>query len=353
MTSKKTADTGRAPEAIDVHSHFVPKGWPDLADATQCAGPWPSLRVDSQRQAMIMLGEREYRPISDSAWNADRRLEHMDADGIDRQVVSPTPLFFAYGQDAQASTAVARIFNDLALEVVQEAEGRLLPFCQVPLQDTASAIDELDRCIDNGHLGVEIGNHVGDRDLDDHGIEEFLAHCASRDVPVFVHPWDMPSSPRLDRWISRWLVGMPAETQLSITSLILGGSFDRLPESLKICFAHSGGSFCYWLGRFENAWHRRSDLIATSEHPPSHYVNRFSVDSVVFQEPSLRLLVEIMGSERVMLGSDYPYPLGESPAGSVIHNAEFLSDDQRRALLGGNARQFLGLASSGASPNRR
>lgn len=327
---------------IDVHTHYVPKGWPDLARATGTPGPWPSLRVDSETQAMIMIGSSEFRPVTDNAWNADVRLAQMDADGIDWQVLSPTPLFFSYADDAKTAVTVAQIFNDLALEIAQEGQGRLIPFCQVPLQDTAAALAELDRCIDAGHRGVEIGNHVGDRDLDDRGIEEFLAHAASRDMPVFVHPWDMPESRRLNRWMARWLVGMPAETQLSITSLILGGSFDRLPRNLKLCFAHSGGSFPYWLGRFENAWHQRPDLIATSEHPPSHYLDRFSVDSVVFQEPSLRLLLDVMGPDRILLGSDYPYPLGESPAGDLIRNTSILSESERAKLLGGNAVRFLG-----------
>ena len=330
---------------IDVHAHYVPRGWPDLAEATGHHGPWPSLRVDSAREAMIMLGDREFRPITDNAWHADSRLAQMDADGVDQQVMSPTPLFFAYAEDGRAAATVAGIFNDLCLEIAAEDEDRLVPFCQVPLQDTDLAIAELDRCLDNGHRGVEIGNHVGDRDLDDAGIEAFLAHCAERDVPVFVHPWDMPSSPRLSRWMAQWLVGMPAETQLSIIALILGGSFDRLPKELKLCFAHSGGSFAYWLGRFENAWHRRPDLIATSEHPPSHYLDRFSVDTVVFHDPALRLLVDVMGPERLMLGSDFPYPLGETPAGGLVRRATFLTEEQRAAILGGNARRFLGLGS--------
>lgn len=341
-------DNGSHP-VIDVHAHYVPQGWPDLAAATgHDHGQWPTLRVDSEREAMIMMGQKEFRPITDDAWAADTRLAQMDADGVDQQVMSPTPLFFSYAEDGRTAATVARIFNDLCLDIAAEGEGRLVPFCQVPLQDTDAAIAELDRCLDNGHRGVEIGNHVGDRDLDDAGIEAFLAHCAERDVPVFVHPWDMPSSPRLERWMARWLVGMPAETHLSIISLILGGSFDRLPKDLKLCFAHSGGSFAYWLGRFENAWHRRPDLIATSEHPPSHYVDRFSVDSVVFHEPALRLLVDVMGAERVMLGSDYPYPLGETPAGGLVRGASFLTEDQRTAILGGNAQRFIG-ARAGAS----
>jgi aminocarboxymuconate-semialdehyde decarboxylase len=144
--------------------------------------------------------------------------------------------------------------------------------------------------------------------------------------------------------MGQWLAGMPAETHLSILALILGGGFDAISHDLRICFAHGGGSFPFWLGRVENAWHARPDVIATSEHPPSHYLDRFSVDSVVFTEPALRLLVDTMGAGQVMLGSDYPYPLGEGEVGSLIRGASFLSGDERTALLGGNAVRYLGLA---------
>jgi aminocarboxymuconate-semialdehyde decarboxylase len=326
---------------VDVHTHWVPRGWPDLA--AECGGTgWPWLRVDSERAAMIMVGSAEFRPIGPAAWDAPTRLADMSTDGVDVQVISPTPLFFSYDRPAAQATKVARIFNDLTLKLAAEAPGRFVPFCQVPLQDPDAACAELDRCLANGHAGVEIGNHVGERDLDDPGIVSFLQHCAAVGAPVFVHPWDMPDGPRLDRWMSRWLTGMPAETHLSILAMILGGVFDAVPPSLRICFAHGGGSFAFWLGRAENAWHRRGDAVrGRSTHPPSHYVERFSVDSVVFDPAALRLLVETLGEDRVMVGSDYPYPLGERPAGAVVDRADFLSADQRTKLLGTNALRFL------------
>jgi aminocarboxymuconate-semialdehyde decarboxylase len=266
----------------------------------------------------------------------------MAADGVDRQVVSPTPVFFGYDRPAAQAVKLARIFNDLTLSITA-GDPRLIPFCQVPLQDPAAACAELDRCLAAGHVGVEIGNHVGDRDLDDAGVVEFLQHCAAVGAPVFVHPWDMPASPRLDRWMARWLTGMPAETHLSALALILGGVLDRVPPSLRLCFAHGGGSFPFWLGRADNAWERRGDLVrGLSTRPPSAYVDRFYVDSVVFGGPALRLLVDTMGEDRVVVGSDYPYPLGERPVGAVVHNAGFLTDAQRTKLLSTNALRFLG-----------
>ena len=176
-----------ADPAIDVHTHFVPHGWPALPGAEPA---W--LRIESERDAMIMVGSREFRRIQSDCWDPAVRVADMDADGIAQQVVSPTPVFFGYAHTAADATRISAIFNDLALEICAGRPDRLVPFCQVPLQDTDAACAELDRCLADGHAGVEIGNHVGDRDLDDEGIVTFLQHCAAVGAPVFVHPWDLP-----------------------------------------------------------------------------------------------------------------------------------------------------------------
>ncbi len=295
---------------------------------------------------MILLGSREFRRIGAECWDAQLRLADMDADGVDVQVVSPTPVFFSYGRDPVQAARIATVFNDLALEICAPAGGRLLPFCQVPLQDTDAACRELERSVRAGHVGVEIGNHVGDRDLDDEGMVTFLQHAAALGVPVFVHPWDMPSSPRLNRWMAHWLAGMPAETHLSILAMILGGVFDRVDERLRICFAHGGGSFAFWVGRMDNAWRTRHDIIGTSRYEPSHYLGRFHVDSVVFDDRALRLLVDTVGADRVLLGSDYPYPLGERPAGRLVRGSNVLDEHTRSLILRGNAETFLGTTMS-------
>lgn len=178
---------------IDIHTHYVPRGWPDLRADGGPDAPW--LRLETESDAVIMMGTKEFRRIRSDCWDAEVRLRDMDTDGVRTQVVSPTPAFFTYGRSGREAARIARIFNDLALEIVEPAPDRLIPFCQVPLQDPDAACRELERCVAAGHRGVEIGNHVGDLDLDSEGIVTFLQHCAALDVPVFVHPWDMASSP--------------------------------------------------------------------------------------------------------------------------------------------------------------
>jgi aminocarboxymuconate-semialdehyde decarboxylase len=328
-------------DAIDIHTHYVPNGWDNLGPNT------PTLRLETEHDAVIMLNGKEFRRIQSDCWDAEVRLKDMDEDGVDIQVVSPTPVFFSYAADPVQATRIATIMNDLALEICAPDPRRFRPMCQVPLQDPDAACAELTRCMAAGHVGVEIGNHVGDQDLDAAGVVTFLQHAASLGAPVFVHPWDMAGSPRLNRWMAQWLVGMPSETHLSVLAMILGGVFDQVPDTLKIAFAHGGGSFAFWLGRMDNAWHQRHDIIGTSEYPPSHYLGRFHVDSVVFDERPLKLLVDTVGPDRVVVGSDYPYPLGERPAGNVVRKAAFLDEATRAKILSGNARAFLGLGEAG------
>ena len=327
-------------ETIDIHSHFLPETWPDLA--TQFGTPdWPWLKHLDHDRGMLMLGEREYRPVYSACWDISKRLEEMDRDGVHHQIMCVTPLLFAYQRKPSEAEECARLFNDVALEMCAQSNGRITALAQVPLQDTDAACRELERAIDQGHLGVQIGNHVENRDLDDEGLITFLQHCASIDAPVLVHPWDMLGRERMDRYMMQWLVAMPAETQLSILYLILSGAFERLPESLKLCFAHGGGSFVFLLGRVDNAWRQRDIVRDQCPSLPSSYVSRFSVDSAVFDEAALRLLIDVMGEERVMFGTDYPFPLGEQDMGALIRSATSISPDEKSKILGLNAKSFF------------
>ena len=333
---------------VDIHTHFFPESWPDLA-ARFGTPDWPWMKHLGDGKATVMLGDREFRPVTSDCWNPEVRLAAMDRDGIDLQIISATPVLFAYARPVEHALDCARLFNDAALELCERGRGRLRALCQVPLQDVDAACAELSRCMRAGHLGVQIGNHVGLRNLDDDALVAFLQHCADEGAAVLVHPWDMMAQERMPKYMMAWTVGMPAETQLSIVSMILGGAFDRLPRSLRICFAHGGGSFAFLLGRLENAWHHRDIARGRSQHPPSHYCDRFSVDTAVFSHEALELLVKVMGTERIMLGSDYPFPLGEQEIGKLVRTAPFLDGNARDAMLGGNAARWLALDGAAAS----
>ena len=331
-------------QVIDIHNHFFPRDWPDLA-ARYGTPNWPWIKHTGNGEADIMVGDRFFRKIHSACWDPEARLSEMDRDGIDVQVLSATPVLFAYDRPAEHALDCARLFNDAALEMCSKANGRLKSICQVPLQDTDAACQEVSRCMRAGHLGVQIGNHVGEKNLDDPGIVTFLQHCASEGAAVLIHPWDMLAPERMPKYMMGWTVGMPAETQLGIVTMILSGGFDKLPRSLRVCFAHGGGSFAFLLGRLENAWQHHPAARGDCELPPSQYLNRFYVDSAVFDERALQFLVAKMGSERVMLGSDYPFPLGEHPIAGVIRSSH-LSPQVKAQILGENAAEFLGFESA-------
>jgi len=328
-----------AMQVIDIHNHFFPRAWPDLAKRYGTPD-WPWIKHTETGKADIMVGDRFFRHIYSACWDPEVRLAEMDRDGVDLQVISATPVLFAYDRPVEHALDCACLFNDAALDLCSHGNDRLKSLCQVPLQDIDAACKELSRCMRAGHLGVQIGNHVGEKNLDDPGIVTFLHHCADEGAAVLVHPWDMLGQSRMPKYMMPWTVGMPAETQLAVVAMILGGAFDKLPRNLRICFAHGGGSFAFLLGRLENAWHRHPVAHGVCQLPPSRYLDRFFVDSAVFDERALQFLVGTMGTDRVMLGSDYPFPLGEERIGSLIRESQ-LPQPAKAKLLGGNAAGFL------------
>jgi len=235
---------------IDIHTHFFPRVTrEEAAKLDPQRAPW--LQVNADGSGQIMTGDKPFRPVQAMLWDVARRLEAMDRDGIDVQIFCATPVMFGYAYPAVAARDWCARMNDRALEFAAQAPRRLKALAQVPLQDPEAACREASRAKAAGHLGVQIGNHLGEKNLDDEALVAFLAHCGDADIPVLVHPWDMMGTERMKRWMLPWLVSMPAETQLGIVSLILSGAFERLPRTLRLCFAHGGGSFAWLLGRVD------------------------------------------------------------------------------------------------------
>lgn len=335
---------------IDLHTHVLPERWPDLAERYGYSG---FVRIEHYApcKARLLVGDAFFRDIEESCWSPARRFEDCARDGVDMQVLSTLPVMFSYWARPSDAYDLHRMLNDHIAELVREYPRRFIGLGTVPLQAPDVAIREMERCAnDLGLTGLQIGTHVNEWNLEEAALFPFFARAAELGVAIFVHPWDMLGRERTRKYWLPWLVGMPAETTVAIASMIFGGIFERLPR-LRVCFAHGAGAFPYTLGRLSHGFQKRPDLCAVDNAiDPRAYVSgptgpaRFYADSLVHDVESLRLLLHVFGEERVCLGSDYPFPLGESPPGRVIEQLDSLSPSARQRLLSLNAIEFLGLS---------
>lgn len=328
---------------IDLHTHILPPALPDLARITGYGG-WVSLDHTGPGCARMLLDGKPFRDIEANCWDPAARLRDCDAHGVTMQVLSTVPVMFSYWAQPQHALDLARLLNDHVAEVVRGFPNRFAGLGTLPLQSPALAVAELERCVrDLGLAGVQIGSHVTGSNLDAPELFDVFAAAQDLDAAVFVHPWDMLGRDRMARHWLPWLVGMPAETTLAICSLVFGGVLERLPR-LRVGFAHGGGAFPWTLGRIDHAYQVRPDLCATAATTsPRAQLGRLYFDSLLHDAQALRFLIAQVGVERVALGSDYPFPLGEAVAGELIESLTELTAEQRHRLLAGTAAEFLGL----------
>jgi aminocarboxymuconate-semialdehyde decarboxylase len=345
---------------IDLHTHILPREWPDLDAKYGYPG---FVRLDHYQPccARMMIGDRVFREIIDNVWEPARRLEEMDRANVSMQVLSTVPVMFSYWAKPADALDLSRRLNDHIAEVVRANPTRFAGLATIPLQDPDLAARELERCVrDLGLRGAQIGTHVDANahfgrldplNLDNAALQPVWSAAEQLGAAIFVHPWDMAGKERMPKYWLPWLVGMPAETSLAICSMIFGGVFARFPK-LRVAFAHGGGAFPFTIGRIEHGFHVRPDLCATdNDTNPRHYLARdnapahFYVDSLVHDADALRLLIKLFGAQRVALGSDYPFPLGESHAGALIEAMTDLADNEKAQFFSETAREFLGLSS--------
>jgi aminocarboxymuconate-semialdehyde decarboxylase len=289
-----------------------------------------------------MTGDRFFRDITDQAWSPERRIEDMDRLGIDRQVLSPPPVMFCYWAEAKAGQAFARMQNEYLADVAARYPTRFVAMGTVPLQDTGLAVEELRHGRERlGLRAVEIGTCPGGRDLDDPALFDFFAACRDLDVALFVHPaTPLIGAERMTRYYFPLIVGNPLETALAISALIFGGVLERLP-GLRICFAHGGGAFPFTLARLDHGWAVRPEGPGAIPRPPHEYARQLYFDSLTLSTANLRFLVAQVGADRIVLGSDYPFDMGDPDPVASVGAAGF--DPVTRARIEGEtAVQFLG-----------
>ncbi|MFN0180558.1 MAG: amidohydrolase family protein [Gemmatimonadales bacterium] len=326
---------------MDLHTHILPESWPNLRDRYGYGGFVELEHLAPSRARMVVDG-RFFREIGDNCWDPARRIDECNRDGIHVQVLSTVPVMFSYWAKPPDADDLSRLLNDHLAWVVATNPKRFVGLGTLPMQAPDLAVKELERCVVDLKLaGVQIGTHVSEWNLDAPELFPIFARAAELGAAIFVHPWEMLAPERMQRYWLPWLVGMPTESALAIASLLFGGVLERLP-SLRICFAHGGGSFPGILGRLDHGFHARPDLVAVDNpHPPSKYLGRFYVDSLTHDPDLLRWIIRMFGANRVALGSDYPFPLGESPPGAMIDAMPDLSPDERAWLFYRTALEFL------------
>jgi aminocarboxymuconate-semialdehyde decarboxylase len=325
---------------VDFHTHYIPKRFPDMAGKYGDEG-WPALLHTGPCRADIYNAGKHYRSIDDRSWEPERRLKDMDAEGVDIQVLSPIPVTFAYRFSAQAVLELSQYQNDEIARAVHVAPERFIGLGTVPLQDPALASSEVRRAVTElGLAGVEIGTAVEGKNLDDAALEPFWQTCEHVGAAIFIHPAVVLAPERTSKYRMLYSVGYTTETGIAAAAMVMSGLLDRHP-TLRMCLAHGGGIFPWLLPRLDQTWSVFEDIKAITSRKPSDTAKLLTYDTLTYDRNNLALLIDRLGVDRLVMGSDYPFALREVPPGAVVDALDTLRAEEREAMLGYNALRFL------------
>ncbi len=327
---------------IDVHAHFVP---PDILDTLAAkGGDYGIDLVETEPGCHCCRFEFgvQIRPFFQTLLDVDLRLAEMDRQGIDRQVLTLWTDIFGYQLPAAKGAAWHGVMNDSLARLCEEHRERFSWMASGPLQDAALAARELERAMKAGAIGAIVAAHVAGQNLGECALEEFWAACVALGAPVFIHPAQPVAPERAKRFALNQICAYTNDTTLTIGSMISAGVMDRHPD-LQIILSHGGGSLPYLIGRFDRMY-RAADPKATgtvAEQPPSAYLDRFHYDSILHHGPALRYLRDLVGVERMLLGTDAPFPPGDPDPLETLRAADFgaaeihqIAETNPKALFG-------------------
>lgn len=291
----------------------------------------------------MIKGDKFFREVEENCWDPGVRAKEMDMTEVGVQVLSTIPVLFNYWAKPEHGLETSRFFNDHIAQCVDLHPTRFVGIGTVPLQDIDMAIKEMERCVKELKMpGLEIGSNINNKNLNDPYFDPFWKAAEELGCCLFIHPWEMMGEDLMKKYWLPWLVGMPAETARAISSMIFGGVFERYPK-LRVAFAHGGGSFPFTIGRIEHGFNVRPDLCAIDNNVnPREYIGKFWIDALTHDDKALQYIVDIMGENKICMGSDYPFPLGEHHPGKLIESMSF-SQEVKDKLLFENAMDWMGI----------
>lgn len=322
---------------VDVHAHVIP---PAFVAAARSGDAPDGITVEHQDGKPWLAHRQGYRyPLLDAFHDTAARVAAMDTDGIDVSLLSIAPPLFLYGTDAATAKDAAVLVNDGLAAMVRTAPDRFAGLATLPMQDPDAAVAELQRSVrELGLRGAEIGPHVEGRPLDDASLRPVLATAAELEVPLLLHPYYVGSTPGLDDFYLTNLAGNPWQTAVSASRLILSGMLDELP-ALDLVLVHGGGHLPYQVGRLDHG-HKVRPEAATPTQPPSAYLRRFHYDTLTHRPSALRWLVDEVGADRVVYGTDLPFDMAGGPLAGQLAGTSLADDDLARVAHGNADRLF-------------
>jgi len=337
----QTVSNGTNSLTVDIHCHrqCYPAG--EMMQEEAKRAEFTALSFGSALTKEVNRKQLEF--IKPKMLSIENRLADMDAMGVDIQAVSVSPYQYYYWAEPEQGRDVCRLINDDMAEAIALHAERFVGLGTVPLQNTEMAIAELGRCIDElGYRGIEINSQVAGEELSSKRLEPFWEKLEELDVLVFIHTAGFTHPDRLKEHYFLNLVGHPIEASIAVSYLIFDGVMERYP-GLKICIAHGGGYLPAYAGRMDHAYHAREDVREGLANPPTHYLNQFYFDSVVFEDDQLNYLITKYGADHILLGTDYPYDMGEEDPIGLLRKVSRLSEEDFAAVQGGNAARLLNL----------
>jgi aminocarboxymuconate-semialdehyde decarboxylase len=328
-------------DVIDVHNHVVPERFPKYAGKGANV-PWPSMEDAHACHKHVMISGKVYRTVADGCWSAPRRIEDMGKMGVARQAISPMPELLSYWLPLDDARVMVRYLNDQIAEMIAAAPQRFVGLGAVPLQDGDAAFLELEYIMKTlKFAGVEIASHVNGTSIGDPRFAPFFEACDQMGAAVFVHALRPAGMERIVGAFSEQAVLFPNEIAIACASMITGGIGARHPK-LRIAFSHGGGTMPILLPRLMHAWNMVQKTKESLPESPAVTAKRFFYDNVLFDSDSVKFLIERFGASQVLVGSDYPFALGEKDPLGRLRNAGL--DEKTITLIGSaNAKRFLGL----------